>query len=283
VPQNGNLIKNLFDLLEAHRPAFGQERVFLRVVGLVFGELWAFGSHTITKLLLALGLHEEDWTSWYRLFSQERFKEEETANILFDQTLVHVPEDALYVVGGDGTQIPRDSRKMEGSSWLKCPRNPPFKYGIHRAQRFMHGSWLVPAEQGYSRAIPLRMLPAFPPKAVRTCHDAATEGSAGIQFMAWVRERLNQAGRIQQQILGLFDGSYENLEWWKALPQADIPTGAILLIAAGGATYLLGSVVYSLDKPNLHPRFNAHDLWHIFVLAGSGFFYIMVLAYVVPA
>ena len=35
VPQNGNLIKNLFDLLEAHRPAFGQERVFLRVVGLV--------------------------------------------------------------------------------------------------------------------------------------------------------------------------------------------------------------------------------------------------------
>lgn len=222
VPQNSELIKNLFDLLEAHRPAFGQERVFLRVVGLVFGELWAFGSHTITKLLLALGLHEEDWTSWYRLFSRERFKEEETAHILFDQTLVHVSEDALYVVGGDGTQIPRDSRKMEGSSWLKCPRNPPFKYGIHRAQRFMHGSWLVPAENGYSRAIPLRMLPAFPPKAVRTLHEATTEGSAGIQFMAWVRERLNQAGRNQQQILGLFDGSYDNLDWWKTLPDGVI-------------------------------------------------------------
>ena len=68
-----------------------------------------------------------------------------------------------------------------------------------------------------------------------------------------------------------------------ALPQATIPTGAIVLIAVGGVTYLAGSVVYSRDKPNLHPRFNAHDLWHIFVLAGSGFFYVMILLYVVPA
>jgi hemolysin III len=67
-----------------------------------------------------------------------------------------------------------------------------------------------------------------------------------------------------------------------AIPQATIPTGAIGLIAAGGLTYLVGSVVYSLDKPNLHPRFNAHDLWHIFVLTGSGFFYAMILLYVVP-
>jgi hemolysin III len=66
-------------------------------------------------------------------------------------------------------------------------------------------------------------------------------------------------------------------------PQAMLPTGALLLILAGGAIYLVGCVIYSLDQPNLHENFNAHDLWHIFVLAGSVLFFAMVFAYIVPA
>ena len=66
-------------------------------------------------------------------------------------------------------------------------------------------------------------------------------------------------------------------------PQAMLPTGALLLILAGGAIYLVGSVIYSLDQPNIHESFNAHDLWHFFVLAGSVLFFAMVFAYVAPA
>jgi hemolysin III len=66
------------------------------------------------------------------------------------------------------------------------------------------------------------------------------------------------------------------------VPKFLLPTGALLLLLIGGATYLIGTVVYSLDRPNLHERFNAHDLWHIFVLVGSGFVFAMILIYIVP-
>ena len=57
---------------------------------------------------------------------------------------------------------------MPGTSWLKSPKTPPFSPGAHRAQRFLHLAALLPkSEEGYSRALPLRMEPAFPEKAVQ--------------------------------------------------------------------------------------------------------------------
>jgi hypothetical protein len=218
VPQNSQLIKELLVLLQAHQGAIGQTRVYLRVVGLVLGELMTFTRHTVTQVLVAMGLGHEPWSAWYRLFSHERFDEAAVTRQLFRETLRHVAPEDVYVVGGDGTQIARDSRKMEGTSWLKCPRNPAFKRGIHRAQRFFHGAWLMPAEAGYSRALPLRMIPAFNPKAVRQQHEACKEWEAGLSYLHWIRQELDEAGRTEQVVLGLFDGSYDTLDWWKGLP-----------------------------------------------------------------
>ena len=61
-------------------------------------ELFAFGRHTITQLLLTLGLTEEDWSAWYRLFSQARFVEEKMAEVMVAEMLSEVGEtepDAL--------------------------------------------------------------------------------------------------------------------------------------------------------------------------------------------
>ncbi|MFC1960962.1 transposase, partial [Chloroflexota bacterium] len=216
--QNSELIKNLRMLLLAHRGAFGQERIFMRMIGGVIGEIMTFGRHTLTQVLVALGLGADPWSAWYRLFSRNRFDEEAVTKQLFRETLQHVAADEVYVVGGDVTEIARDSHKMEGSCWLKCPRNPPFMRSIHRAQRFLHGAWLMPPEQGYSRALPLRMIPAFTEKAKRRRHEAVKEWAAGRSYMQWVREQLDEAGRAEQQVLGLFDGSYDTLDWWKTLP-----------------------------------------------------------------
>ncbi len=73
VPQKRELIKHLLSLPVAHRAIFGQQRVYRRVMALVFAELFAFSRHTITQLLMTLGLTEQDWSAWYRLFSQGRF------------------------------------------------------------------------------------------------------------------------------------------------------------------------------------------------------------------
>ncbi len=74
IAQNPELLKNLQALVAAHRPLFSQQRVYERVRTLLLGELLAVSRHTVTQLLMALGLTEEDWSAWYRLFSRARFR-----------------------------------------------------------------------------------------------------------------------------------------------------------------------------------------------------------------
>jgi len=210
------LVNNFLLLLLAHRPVFKQERTFRRVVALAFAEVLAFNRHTVTQLLVVLGLVNSDWSSWYRLF-RERIDPMMLSGVLLSATLEHVAPDQPYVIGIDGTQVPRSSQKMEGSAWLHNPASPVFKRGIHRAQRFLHGAWFTPAENGYSRAIPLRFLPAFTDKAQRQVFEACKEWEAALRFIRWVREQLDVAGRQQQAILALGDGGFDTLDLWKAL------------------------------------------------------------------
>jgi hypothetical protein len=212
----------LFGLLERHRRAFRQERSYWRAVGLVLGEIFNFGRHTVTQGLMALGLTDADWSGWYRLFSRGRYREAQVARLLMRETLEHTSPREPYVVGVDGVQIPRSSLKLAGTSWLKAPRTPVFKVGIHRAQRFVHGAWLTPLEAGYSRAIPLRFQPAFPPKARPAPVTPQREWEAGLAFLSWTRQELDEAGRAAQRLLTLADGAYDTLNFWRGLPDRTI-------------------------------------------------------------
>jgi hypothetical protein len=107
---------------------------------------------------------------------------------------------------------------MPGTAWLKNPRTPPFKPGSHRAQRYLHLAALLPRWQGYSRALPLRFVPAFPPKAVAGAADPCTEWAAGRAQLHWLRAELDAAGRSEQPILALGDGGFDVVDLWKELP-----------------------------------------------------------------
>jgi hypothetical protein len=222
--KNGELLKSLFELIEAHRNIFKQERIFKRVEALLLAELFVFGRHTITQLLMALGQTQQDWSAWYRLFIKGRFNYNRCCEILFRQTLEHVAEDELYVVAVDSTQTPRSSRKMEGSGWLRNMRTPPFMVGIHAAQRWLNGCWLMPQENGYSRALPLRWLPAFTEKSRPVAHVPMKEWEAAVQFLQWLRQQFAYCGRSLQRVLIVADGSYDTVNLWKQLP-----AGMILL------------------------------------------------------
>ena len=224
VPQNPELLNNLYDLLEASRRVFSQQRVYERAQALLLSEVMVFGRHTITQLLMTLGETETDWSAWYRLFSEERFEAEQASELLVRESLKHVGPDEVYVVAGDGTQTPRSSRKIEGTGWLRNLRTPHFMVGIHYAQRWFNGSWLVPAENGYSRAIPLRWLPAFTAKATRAVTPACKEWEATVLFLDWLHACLARAGRADQRVLMVGDGHYDTLKLWQHLP-----AGVILL------------------------------------------------------
>lgn len=218
IQQNEEILKQLVELLEAHRGAFGQQRVYERLKALVFGEMLALGRHTLTQVLMALGLTSEDWSAWYRLFSQERFDQAAVNGVLLGECLKHIGPADVLVVGGDGTQTPRTSAHMEGVGYLPNARTPPFQRGIHLAQRWFHGAILLPPEQGYSRAMPLRFMPAFTEKAARSITPACTEGAAAHAYLRWLHAQLQQLERIKQAILFIADGSYDTLPFWKGLP-----------------------------------------------------------------
>lgn len=219
IPQNEELLKNLFNLIAEQAEIAEQKRVYERLEILLLSELFVFGRHTVTQLLMSLGFNEQDWSAWYRLFSEERFKYEEASKGLFRESLQYVKADELYVVAGDATQTPRSSRKMEGSGWLRNMRTPPFMVGIHAAQRWFNGSWLIPEENGYSRAVPLRWMPAFTEKSEPKTVEALKEWQASVQFLEWLQAQFEQHERPEQAILFIGDGHYDNLKLWQELPQ----------------------------------------------------------------
>lgn len=60
-----------------------------------------------------------------------------------------------------------------------------------------------------------------------------------------------------------------------------IPAGGMLWLAAGGLFYSVGAVIYALKKPDPWPNvFGFHDIWHLFVMAGSFCHFMTMLKYI---
>lgn len=97
-------------------------------------------------------------------------------------------------------------------------RTAKFKPGIQRGQRFVEGSWLPRMENGYSRAIPIRCLSAFTTKSVVSEDGPRTEVEAALSILHWTRAQLDEAGRSEQTLMTLNDGSYDTLQFWPGLP-----------------------------------------------------------------
>lgn len=233
------LLTELMGLVAKCEAVYGQKRVFNRVLALIMAELFAFGRHTITQLLLTLGLVDEDWSAWYRIFSEGRFDEEKTGAVMLGEALTEVPADDPFMVSTDSFHMPRSSQTMPGTGWMRGLRTAKFRPGIQRGQRFVEGSWFTPMVNGYSRAIPLRALPAFTVKSV-ACEgsEPQTEVDAGVTFLKWTRQQMDEAGRQEQVLVTLNDGSYDTIQFWSELPERTI---GIVRSARNRALYELPS------------------------------------------
>lgn len=56
--------------------------------------------------------------------------------------------------------------------------------------------------------------------------------------------------------------------------------GGIWWLAIGGASYIVGALVYGLKWPNFSRNFGFHELWHLFVMGGSLSHFWFVFQYV---
>lgn len=96
---------------------------------------------------------------------------------------------------------------------------------------------------------------------------------------------------LSAQIHGRFNTTvYLLLGWGSAIPLVYgtnlfqlMPPNGLLLVFLGGLIFTAGFIVYWLQRPNPWPgRLGYHEIWHLFVLAGSLCHYLFVFAYVVP-
>lgn len=255
------LLPTLFALLAAHRPAFRQDRTHHRCQAALLGWLCTFGRHTMTQVLLALGLGQADWTAWYRLFSRNRIDYDQLSACLLGETLGVARPEEPYVVGIDATQIPRHSRTMPGTTWLRHLGSAVFAAGLHRAQRFVHLAWLpLPVPSGFSRAVPLRFDPAFPAKAVPAAgHPPRKEWEAGLAALGWLRSTLDAADRAAQRVLALSDGSYNTAGMWAALPER---VTLLARCAKNRALYAVPMVQSTRGRPRRYgDRLPRPDAW----------------------
>jgi hemolysin III len=75
---------------------------------------------------------------------------------------------------------------------------------------------------------------------------------------------------------------------WVALVAAPalfraVPAGGMAWVLAGALVYSAGALIYWLKRPNPVPGvFGFHELWHLFVMAGSACHFWAVLGYIAP-
>jgi hemolysin III len=86
---------------------------------------------------------------------------------------------------------------------------------------------------------------------------------------------------------GIKAGLYVLLGWfavWATVPlQRAIGWGGMAWMLAGGLAYSVGALLYAIRKPNPWPGvIGFHEIWHLFVLAGSASFVVLVWRYVLP-
>ena len=63
----------------------------------------------------------------------------------------------------------------------------------------------------------------------------------------------------------------------------ELGTGALSLLVAGGLCYTVGALIFARGKPNpFPPYFGNHEIWHVCVLAGNTFMFLVMLWYVLP-
>jgi hemolysin III len=81
-------------------------------------------------------------------------------------------------------------------------------------------------------------------------------------------------------------GLYMGMGWVAliAIPELlrQLPLPATLLLGTGGLLYTMGAVVYALRRPNPLPHiFGFHEIFHLFVIAGSSAFVAAIWVWVV--
>lgn len=227
--EDAALLPHLMNLISAAGPAIRDSRVRTKLEPLVLGTLCGDSPKTITSILefdAERGNRDnslDDWSAFYRFFSQSSWELEEFFGIVFSCAMSFCKEGDPVRILVDDTLLRKTGKRIPGAAYARDPLSPPFNTNLVWGQRMICISLLVRASPTASyRAIPICFLlkpPVRPPKNAtdeerqefKELKKKNNMSVAGRQMLDWVRERLDaMPGGSARRLFVAADGSFAN-------------------------------------------------------------------------
>jgi hypothetical protein len=231
-------------LFDQARPAFSQQRTFLRARALGLPALTCLGRRALSGLLCAAGQQFRDWSATYRLFERERLDTETLWSAPLRAALEMLPAREPLVALLDDTLLRKRGRHIAGTSWRRDPLGPHFTNNFIWASRFLQISLALPQQPGTAvgaaRAIPIDLLHAPSPRKPSRRADAqqwqiwraAAAASAisrrGAERLAHLRDKMDQSPNgAERALLACADATFTNRTVLRNLPPRTTLIGRI--------------------------------------------------------
>ena len=220
-------------LFEQTQTAFSDPRVFEQARLIALAQLLCLGRHTVTGLLTTCGRTEQDWSSVYRIFEEERVDCRRIFNVACRSVSESIAPDAPFVAMMDDTLIRKRGRKVAGASWRRDPLGPPFHCNFVWGQRFLQLSAALPelpTGSARARAIPIAFehCPGVKKPSSRATDTEWAEyrqqaklvsvTRRGSEAVHRLRKQLDEDGQNRQLILAV-DGTFTNRTVLTRLPE----------------------------------------------------------------
>jgi hypothetical protein len=219
-------LKDSFDLLfEKCQGAFNQVRTWNRAKDLAHGVLSCMGRSTITGWLVSSGLQFKDWSSSYKLFTQNRINSDVMFSVIRQEVInMNDKQEENIYAHMDDTLFRKTGKKVSGAKWLRDPLGPPFSTNFIWGQRFLQISMSLYKNIGAvpSKSIPIDLvhcpLPIKPKKDSDESKIAQYKeqqkkmklSKIGCERINLLRENLNNDGHANKRLVISVDGSYTN-------------------------------------------------------------------------
>jgi DDE superfamily endonuclease len=225
------LAEQLHSLMDqGWQSVFAQKRSHRRAMEHAMALPAVMGRRTISRTLCALGRSDQDWSADYKMFSRSPWQAESLFDPVIEDYLIRYPAGRV-VAAFDDTKLKKTGKKIKTAFWQRDPMSPPFHTNLIYGLRFVQGSLLFPHHQEgdlSARGFPIAFqeAPAIkkPGKRASDQEHAAYKQACKQQNLSTqtlttvcsLRQRLDQKGARDRDLLAALDGSFCNKTFFKS-------------------------------------------------------------------
>jgi len=224
------LLDALLDLLDGWRTVFPQKRTLARAMRLALAQVLAPGCRTISRIISACGLDQQDWSADYRVFSRSPWRQQDLFDVPIAAGLEYFAGRDHIAVAGDFTHLTKTGKHIPNVHCMRDPMSPPFHVNLIYGLRFIQYTMLLPLYQNSADDDP-----CAPPRSVPVCFNevpvitkpgkkATDEERAAykvklrkrpanhmaLESLQCLRAQLDAAGAVDKDVLAALDGGFCN-------------------------------------------------------------------------